>query len=314
MSSFFHKWIFSILISCIFVSGILHASPPAPPNGMPAGWLFGRYFVNMVQEGIQWLDGICNNGWVIIGFNTGSTSVYWLPICKTLAELWGNVGNASQWTKNGNDIAYTGWSVWIGTIASSNTSLKLAGEIQIWNNNNICTSSIAWSIRYNSSLKILEFCDGTDWWKILFQQTSFPTNLILSHSSRSKNFTFSWNAGSGNGGSCKLQYYKNGTTWTDISSTIYNCDTNLSNINVTLPNDWWYSWNWNGTQIQVVRTNDGKVLWTFPQTLNCTAVWASSSSTPSIDEDCNGVWDNSSSYQSSYNYDCSYNSCYTTTL
>jgi hypothetical protein len=125
----------------------------------------------------------------------------------------------------------------------------------------------------------------------ILSQTN-PTNLSLLHVTRSNTFTFSWTAGSGNGGSCKLQYYKNATTWTDISATTYNCDTTLLNQSVTLPTDGWYTGNWNGAQIRTIRTSDSIALGTFPQTLLCAVTSGSVSSTPSIDEDCNGAWDN----------------------
>lgn len=124
---------------------------------------------------------------------------------------------------------------------------------------------------------------------------SNPTGLSLSHSSRSRNFTFSWTAGSGNGASCKLQYYRNGGVWTDISGTTYNCDANLSGQSVTLPADGWYSGNWNTVQIRIIRTSNSAALGTFGQSLNCTTVGGSASSTPTIDEDCNGSWNNTTS-------------------
>lgn len=121
-----------------------------------------------------------------------------------------------------------------------------------------------------------------------------PSNLTLNHTTRNKNFTVSWTAGIGNGWAwnCKLQYNKSGT-WTDISATTYNCDTNASNIAVTLPASWWYSGNWNGTSIRLMRISSSTLMGTFPTNLLCTTTSASSSSTPNIDEDCNGNWDNS---------------------
>ena len=127
---------------------------------------------------------------------------------------------------------------------------------------------------------------------IIASQTS-PTSLSLVHSPRTKTFTFSWTAWTNNWWSCKLQYYKDWTTWTDISATPYNCDTTLTNQSVTLPWDWWNGV-WSSIQIRVIRTSDSVELWTFDQNLTCSAITWSASSTPSIDEDCNWVWDNSS--------------------
>ena len=118
-----------------------------------------------------------------------------------------------------------------------------------------------------------------------------PTNLSLTHSTRTKSFTFSWTAWTNNWWSCKLQYYKNWTTWTDISATTYNCDTTLSNQSITLPWDWWNG-AWSSIPVRVIRTSDSVALWTFAQNLTCSTIAWSATSTPSIDEDCNWSWDN----------------------
>lgn len=125
---------------------------------------------------------------------------------------------------------------------------------------------------------------------------SNPTSLTLSHTANSKTFTFSWTAGVGNGGSCKLQYFKNGTTWTDISALTYNCDTTIWSQLVTLPADGWNT-NWSSISVRVIRTSDSLAMGTFPQNLTCSAVGASASSTPNVDENCNGTWDDYSAGQ-----------------
>ena len=122
-----------------------------------------------------------------------------------------------------------------------------------------------------------------------------PSNLSLSHSSRNRYFNVSWTAGETNGGSggCKLQY-KNGGSWYDISSaTSINCDANASSQSYSLNGDGWKS-GWNGTQVRLVRKSDGVSMGTFPQTLNCSSTGGSGGSTPNVDEDCNGSWNNTS--------------------
>lgn len=121
-------------------------------------------------------------------------------------------------------------------------------------------------------------------------QTNPSASLV--HTSRNKTFTFSWSGGLLNGSSCKLQYLRNGATWTDISATTYNCDGIVSSQSVTLPGDGWNSSNWNGMQVRILRTTDSVSVGIFPQTLSCSAVGGSSSPTPNVDEDCNGTWDN----------------------
>jgi len=120
-----------------------------------------------------------------------------------------------------------------------------------------------------------------------------PTNLSLSQTNGSQTFTVSWTAGAGNGGAggCKLQFYT-GSTWTDITSaSSVNCDATATNANYTLNADGWKA-NWGGTQIRIVRKSDLALEGTFSQTLVCTAQTYSLSSTPTIDEDCNGAWNN----------------------
>ncbi|MGE4444239.1 MAG: hypothetical protein AB7E37_04575 [Candidatus Altimarinota bacterium] len=52
--------------------------------------------------------------------------------------------------------------------------------------------------------------------------------------------------------------------------------------------------------MRIIRTSDNSILGTFSQTLNCSTTSGSSSSTPNIDEDCNGSWDNSTYYTATY--------------
>jgi len=121
---------------------------------------------------------------------------------------------------------------------------------------------------------------------------SSPTNLSLTHISWYKTFTFSWTAGADNGASCKLQYLKDGTIWTNISETTYNCDTDVSIQSVTLP---WDGWNgdWNSVSVRVIRTSDSSLMGTFTQNLTCSSIVWSSTSTLNIDENCDGEWDDS---------------------
>jgi hypothetical protein len=124
-----------------------------------------------------------------------------------------------------------------------------------------------------------------------------PTNLALSHTANNKGFTVSWIAGSNNGGvnGCKLQFY-NGSTWTDITSGAnVNCDTTISGGSFTLNADGWKD-SWGATQVRLLRKSDSTAMGTFPQTLACSYINGSDSATPTIDEDCNGYWDNINYY------------------
>jgi prepilin-type N-terminal cleavage/methylation domain-containing protein len=156
------------------------------------------------------------------------------------------------------------------------------------------TSNIAGSCWWSSTWT----CSGLNGWsndicsKANPACSVAPTGLILSHTAWSKSFSFSLTAGSWNGASCKLQYYRNWSVWTDINANTYNCDTNIVSQAVTLPADGWYAWNWNGTQIRLIRVSDSVEIGIFSQLLSCSVVSGSANSTPNVDEDCNGIWNN----------------------
>ena len=125
-----------------------------------------------------------------------------------------------------------------------------------------------------------------------------PTGLALTHSTRNRGFTVSWTAGSGNNGAggCKLQYYQNGTTWTDLAGT-YNCDSTTTNAAANLPSgdNWTNNFNGTGVQVRILRISDSTARGTFTQRTTCTTTSGSASSTPTIDEDCDARWNNTTS-------------------
>jgi hypothetical protein len=118
-----------------------------------------------------------------------------------------------------------------------------------------------------------------------------PSKLSLSHTDNSKSLTVSWTAGVGNG-TCLLQYQKTSTTWTSLAAPV-DCDSDANALAATLPGNGWVS-SWAApVPLRLVRQYDGAVLGTFPQTLNCTSEPGSYQvATPTVDEDCNGQWDN----------------------
>ncbi len=85
------------------------AAPPTPPSGFLAWWQFAQYFKNIVEG---WLGvGTCPVWQSVIGFNTGASSLYGLPVCQAIAS--------SQWTTNGTSIYYSAGNVAIGATAPS---------------------------------------------------------------------------------------------------------------------------------------------------------------------------------------------------
>lgn len=120
-----------------------------------------------------------------------------------------------------------------------------------------------------------------------------PSSLALSHTTNSKSVLLSWSAGSGNGGAggCKLQY--NDGAWKDLTSgSSIDCDSSSASASFSLEDTWFASWN--GAQIRMVRNSDSGVMGVFSTGLSCATQSESTSATPSIDEDCDGSWDNTS--------------------
>lgn len=78
--------------------------------------------------------------------------------CRSLSS-----SSTDIWSRgSGSDIFYNGGKTGIGTISPA-VILDIAGEIKVANTGAICNSSIEGSIRYNSTSKVMEFCNGTAW-------------------------------------------------------------------------------------------------------------------------------------------------------
>jgi len=155
------------------------------------------------------------------------------------------------------------------------------------------------SVEWNAVLSAASGVSGLD-------ATAFcpPTALTLSHTEWSREFLVSWTGGSGTWGSwgCKLQYNKDGTTWTDLPGT-YNCDQDTTgwfpdpnSISVTLPstNYWTDNFDTTGVELRLALIDNTPAV-AFSTNLTCTSGWGSNSSTPNYDEDCDGRWNNTGS-------------------
>jgi hypothetical protein len=112
-----------------------------------------------------------------------------------------------------------------------------------------------------------------------------PTGLSLTHTTRSKNLTVSWTGSGSNASDCVVQSF-NGTKWVNAGNV--NCNATATNVAASLQG---VGNNWNGRQVRLAAYGGYYPLATFSQTLNCSSVSATTTSTPTIDEDCNGVWD-----------------------
>ena len=133
---------------------------------------------------------------------------------------------------------------------------------------------------------------STAFWKKRTPPSTPPSNLYITHVANNRIFDYGWTAGVGNGGNCKLQFL-NGTIWTDISGGFPDaCDSTVSAQKGLSTTTGWTSHFLSGLTVRLVRVNDGAVLGTFPQQLTCSPMNGSATSTPNVDEDCNGNWNN----------------------
>lgn len=104
------------------------AAPPTPPVGMPAGWLFARYFSNIIWGSLG--TGACPAWQAIIGFSTGAGINYGVPVCAVPPSVW---------QQNGSSIYYNAGNVGIGT-SSPETPLHVINEIRTsWTVNGFAT-------------------------------------------------------------------------------------------------------------------------------------------------------------------------------
>ena len=119
-----------------------------------------------------------------------------------------------------------------------------------------------------------------------------PTGFSLSHTANNRTFTVSWTGGRGNGGGvgCAVQYRNPSGSWITVQNT--SCDTDAAGRTISLPGGTnWYGTPWSSVQVRVIRNSDQAVLHTFSTNLTCATRASSSTPTPTVDEDCDGAWD-----------------------
>lgn len=136
----------------------------------------------------------------------------------------------------------------------------------------------------------------------------FPTGLSLTHSANNKTFSVSWTAGSGNGGAsgCRVEFQRGSdSAWVSLGTV--NCDVSGASVGViSLPGDGWNGGvAWTSRAVRLLRISDSAVVGNLGN-VTCSSKSNAGSSTPSIDENCNNVWDDSATVvvTPAVNYSC----------
>lgn len=179
------------------------------------------------------------------------------------------------------------WDWWLINNPTSLSIPNLWENISVLITKDISWATKFWNIKYINNSWLLTAS--------IINETEPPVNLQLSHVSWKNTFSISWVAGVWNW-ECIIQYNKN-WIWTDISWGIFDCDSNIINIPVTLPGDWWIDSDWNNITIRLTDTNNNISLWTFSTSLTCSNIWPWPSD-PTLDRDCDWNWNNQVTYYS----------------
>lgn len=119
-----------------------------------------------------------------------------------------------------------------------------------------------------------------------------PTALTLSHTPNARSFTVGWAAGRSNGGTngCAIQVQLFDGSWSSQGSANCDVDTAARTVNLPLAVNW-YGSSWSSLPVRLMRVSDQAVIGTFTARLTCANRAASSTSTPTVDEDCDSEWD-----------------------
>lgn len=179
--------------------------------------------------------------------------------------------------RNGADLRFCNGTNWISVSGSSTGSACPADQVGI----------MVWK----SSDNRFEWCDGTNW--RLMQATAVfspPSSLSLWQNVPGDDwFTLEWLKGT-LAGPCRVQYYKDELVWTDLP-VVYDCNTDVATSEYLPSTDnWTNNFNSTGVKLRLVSTVSGDPYGEFPQRARCVIRPDPVSSTTSIDENCNALW------------------------
>lgn len=124
--------------------------------------------------------------------------------------------------------------------------------------------------------------------------SSPPLDLKITHINGNRDFLINVTGLAITDSQCKLQYQKNGATWSDLSNDFL-CNADTGSVKFFLPTEDNWTNNFNaaggGVSVRIVKSSDKSVVGVFSKKLGCINQGAASSQTPNIDENCNGRWD-----------------------
>lgn len=167
--------------------------------------------------------------------------------------------------------------------------LNLTNNSVYWSSTEYGNSGQVWAFMMKSAAHtVVDRRDGS-FIRCVRRTPASPTSLVLTHTPGERNATVSWNAGVGTG-PCKIQFEKNGTTWTDIPKS-FNCAGTGGAIRLPEAKNWTNNFNTTGVKLRLVSTFGSSVYGEFPQRATCTIQSNGATSTPDTDENCNGIWD-----------------------
>lgn len=75
---------------------------------------------------------------------------------------WINLGSGGLWTLSGANVVYTAGNVGIG-VSNPAVALDVNGSVRMGNSGLTCGATYDGTLRYNTSTKTIDFCDGTSW-------------------------------------------------------------------------------------------------------------------------------------------------------
>lgn len=192
---------------------------------------------------------------------------------------------------SGNNLIYT-WQLYNNSgdinndVNWNNLNISEDNNLALSNNGNLIINNGNGLNGNRYRVRLTNTCSGipliSSVVTLIHNTTCGPKNIVINHSDNNKNFDISWNVDK-QLNNCRIEAYYN-STWNNLGT----CDAteNISNITYNLGEN---IGNWHTVSI---RLNSNEGVYNLSKKLLCTPKSGSSSTTPLVDEDCNGEWNN----------------------